>query len=156
MLHSWQVSCKNTSMWSLLAANKMKLQIVLKNFTSYPKQSKNTEASKSDKKENSFTARAFAKINPCELVVSFPNSHPSSTATFFTSYSLTFLGSKDSKGTGMPDPNTTRKMWAHSQILHKQTQEKPEDNNSWSGIYSLLYCTILYLIVTIALKLRMQ
>lgn len=48
-----------------------------------------------NKKANPFTARVLAKINPCELVTSFPNSHPSSTATFFTSSILTFLGLKD-------------------------------------------------------------
>lgn len=48
-------------------ANKMKLQIVLRNFTSYPKQSKNTEASKSDKEENSFAAGACAKNKPLQI-----------------------------------------------------------------------------------------
>lgn len=139
-------------MLSLLAANKIKLQIVVKNFTSYPKQSKNTEASKSDKKENSFTARACAKINPCELVTSLPNTHPSS---FFTSYILTFLGLKNVRAQECQIQTPPGKCEPIAKYYTK-TQEKPEDNNSWSGIHSLFYCTILYLIVRIALKLRMQ
>lgn len=154
MLHSWQVSCVNTSMLSLLAANKIKLWIVVKNFTSYPKQTKNTEASKSDKKENSFIAGACAKINPCKLVTLFPNSHSSWTATFFTSSILTFLGLKDVRAEECQIQTPPGK---HEPIaIYCTNKHKKSQKTTTAGQVFTIYFTILYLIVMIALKLRMQ
>lgn len=133
-------------------ANKMKLKILLKNFTSCPTQSKNTEASKSDNEENSFAAGACAKNKPCKWVTSFPN--PSSNVTFCTSYILTSIGLQDvraqdarSKHPRQCEPTAKYCTDTHRRRRGQQELLRTDSLCSWA---------VLYLIAMPALKLRMQ
>lgn len=122
-------------------ANKMKLQILLRNFTSYPTQSKNTEASKSDKEENSFAAGACAKNKPCKWVTSFPN--PSSNVTFCTSCILTFIGLQDVRAQECQIQTPPANVSPQPNIAQTHTGEGG-DSRSCSGLTGgapELYCT---------------
>lgn len=82
------------------------------------------------------------KINPYKLVTSFPNSHPSSNATFFTSYILTFIGLKDVRAqewqTQTP-PGKCEPIAKYDINRHKKSQR-----TTTAGQVSTVYFAVLY------------